>query len=85
MLSFLIRALKSPNDQYSTKLQKEGTQQKTLLDLAWKRDDLSRLLQIGRELSVTIPIKIDNLKDPSIDFVTSNMPRPIGGKTGHVH
>ena len=83
-----ILALEAANIEYSTKLQKEGTQQKTLLSLAWKLDDLSRLSQDSQALGVEITTKIDALENPS-DYVTSNklfqQAIPVARKIDRVH
>ena len=65
------------NNDYSKKLQTEGTQQKTLLDLAWKLDDLSRLSQDGRALSVDIQSLLEHLEESAFDYVASNIPRQL--------
>ena len=70
-------ALKIASNEYSKKVQTEGTQQKTLLDLAWKLDDLSRLSQDGRALSVDIQSLLERLEDTALDYVASNIPRQL--------
>lgn len=67
-------ALQTANDEYSKKVQSEGTQEKTLIDLAWKLDDLPRLSQNGRTLLVDDTTKIQLLEDQTTDFVSANIP-----------
>ena len=73
----LNTALQTANDEYSKKVHSEGVQQKTLIDLAWKLDDLSRLSQNGRALLVDVTTKIELLEKETTDFVFANIPRQL--------
>lgn len=54
MVPFIYPALQSTSDSYSSKVNDGSSKQSTLLELAWKLDDLSRLSTDGRKLLVEI-------------------------------
>ncbi len=62
---------------YSKKVEKVGAQEKTLLQLAWNLDDLSRLSQDGRKLKIEVAAKIKFLQDPNPDLISANFPRQL--------
>lgn len=73
--SLLNVGLQTANDEYLKKI--DGAQQKTLGDLAWKVDDLTRLSQNGRALLVDVTTKIELLEDRTTDCASANIPRQL--------
>lgn len=76
-LYFLLTALQTANDEYSSKLQSGSAQDKTLFDLGWTVDDLSRLSESGRTLLVEIIAVKELLEDDTTDLVTSNVAKRL--------
>lgn len=64
----MFLALQKSRSEYSTKLASSATD-KTLFSLGWKVDELSRLYDDGRKITVMITILIESLSD---DKSTSN-------------
>ena len=69
--------LKTTNDDYSKKVHQGSTQQKVLLDLAWKLSDFSRLSETGRALLVDLTTTIESIQDDSTDLVAVNVARQL--------
>ena len=70
-------ALKSANDEYSSKLRSGCAKETTLLDLAWKVDDLSRLSSSGRLLLTEVVSIKELLEKPNPDITGSNVARRL--------
>ena len=69
--NIIYTALQKANDEYSKKVESGSAKEKTLLNLAWKVDDLSRLNQSGRQLLVDVTTKVEMIDDESTDIVTT--------------
>ena len=63
--------MRSVSDTYSAKVESGSASEKTLLDLAWKVDDLSRLSTNGRSLLMEIVCWIELLQSANVDVVCS--------------
>ena len=72
-----ILGLNTTKDDYSKKVRQGNTQQKVLLDLAWKLSDFSRLCEAGRPLLVDLTTTIELIQDDSTDPVAVNIPRSL--------
>ena len=65
------------NDDYSKKVLQENTQQKVLLNLAWKVMDFSQLSEAGRTLLVDLSTVIELIQDESTVLVAVNIPHKL--------
>ena len=69
--------MRSVNDKYSAKVESGSVSERTLLDLAWKVDDLSRLSTSGRSLLMESVCLIELLQSPNVDVVCSNVAKRL--------
>lgn len=69
--------MNSVNDHYSSKVISGSASEKTLLDLAWKVDDLSRLSGNGPTMLTEIMCIVELLQSPNLDDVGSNVARRL--------
>ena len=65
------------NDDYSKKVLQENTQQKVLLNLAWKVMDFSHLSEASRTLLVDLSTVIELIQDESTVLVAVNIPHKL--------
>ena len=75
--SSLLTALQTTNTEYSLKVQSGTAQDKTLFDLGWTIDDLSRLSESGRNLLVEIVAVQELLEDVNTDLVSRNITKRL--------
>ncbi len=69
----LYAALKSANDEYASKVRTGSAKENTLLNLAWKVDDLSRLSTDGRSML----IEVASIKDTGCSIISANAARRL--------
>ena len=69
--------LKSTNTTYSSKVEDTSTREQTLLELAWKVDDLSRLSARARNMLVEMAALKEFIEDENNDLVIGNVGRRL--------
>ena len=69
--------LKSANTSYSAKVDDNSTREQTLLDLAWKVDDLSRLSTTSRNALVEISSLKELFEDANTNMIVRNIGRRL--------
>lgn len=70
-------ALKSGNDEYSSKVHGGSAKQNTLLDLAWKVDELNTLSSNGHSLRTEVVSIKELLDNPNSDILGANVARRL--------
>ena len=69
--------LQVKSKRYSEKQQAEKVNEKTMLELAWVVEELSKLSETGRQLTVDSKTLLDKSQDPKYDNVTDNFKRKL--------
>ena len=75
--NFFSAGLDTANQDYCQKLASKETQSKTLFNLGWKVDELSRLNKDGRCLSVEVHKLMELLGEKDCDLVSGNVAKRL--------
>ena len=75
--SYLDVELQKTSDSYASKVKDGSSKEKTLLELAWKLDDLSRLSTDGRKMLVEMVSLKDLLPDRTTNIAAKNIVRRL--------
>ena len=73
----VFAALKKTNEEYAEKVRSGSAKENTLLDLAWKVDELSRLSSSGHSLRTEVVTMKELLENPTSDIAGTNAARKV--------
>ena len=74
---YVFAALKKTNEEYAEKVRSGSAKENTLLDLAWKVDELSRLSSSGHSLRTEVVTMKELLENPTSDIAGTNAARKL--------